>query len=147
MKVNGAFTEALNAQAVSDSKHGLVVAAEVTGEVNDYGNFDLMIDEVKQNASKAGEVDLKETKYVFDSGYYSVENIVKADKDELDVYIADSKDKNIYEDIELTKPNGKISSRECTIVKKEEQIYLRCPGEIEIPLSGKKRNRHCTTNL
>ena len=63
-----------NAQAVVESEHGLIVAAEVTNEQNDLHQLVPMIDKVKEELGTAAEETLA------DSGYWNGEQLSGAEK-------------------------------------------------------------------
>ena len=73
---------AYNGQAVADSQKGIVVAAEVSTDVNDAHQLVPMLDKVKEElGSVAGET-------VADSGYWSGEQLQQAEKNHYSVTVS-----------------------------------------------------------
>jgi transposase len=73
---------AYNGQAVADSKHGIVVAAEISTEVNDAHHLVPMLDKVQQElGSVAAET-------VADSGYWTGEQLQQAEKNNYAVIVS-----------------------------------------------------------
>jgi transposase len=82
MKHNGGQIRlSYNCQAAVDEKEGVIVAAEITNEANDKRQMLPMLEEVEETVEKKPE------KAVMDAGYYSKENLEKAEKLETDCYV------------------------------------------------------------
>lgn len=82
MKCGGARKEfGYNAQAVADSKSGLVVASDVVNEADDHGLLVPMIEEVEKELGQAAE----ET--VADCGYHSAEELWRAEDHNFEVLV------------------------------------------------------------
>jgi len=126
MKTKNGFRESYNAQAAADSRNGIIVATDVSTSGSDAENYSTMVDEVKSNV---GEEIIKKSKFVFDAGYLSTENIVKAEEDKIDAYIAPEKDKNYYcEEKKDHNEEKKITAENCIVSSKEDSKILTCPG-------------------
>jgi transposase len=86
MKHNGGRLRlSYNCQAAVDEKEGVIVAAEITSEANDKKQMLPMLKEVEATVEKKPE------KAVMDAGYYSRENLEKAEKMETDCYVTSRK--------------------------------------------------------
>jgi len=86
MKHNGGRIRlSYNCQAAVDEKEGVIVAAEVTNEANDKKQMLPMLEKVEETVEKKPE------KAVMDAGYYSKENLEKAEKLETDCYVTSRK--------------------------------------------------------
>jgi transposase len=86
MKHNGGRIRlSYNCQAAVDEKEGVIVAAEITNEANDKRQMLPMLEEVEETVEKKPE------KAVMDAGYYSKENLEKAEKLETDCYVTSRK--------------------------------------------------------
>ena len=86
MKHNGGRIRlSYNCQAAVDEKEGVIVAAEITNEANDKKQMLPMLKEVEATVEKKPE------KAVMDAGYYSKENLERAEKMETDCYVTSRK--------------------------------------------------------
>lgn len=74
-----------NCQAAVDEKEGVIVAAEITSEANDKRQMLPMLEKVEETVQKKPE------KAVMDAGYYSKDNLEKAEKLETDCYVTSRK--------------------------------------------------------
>lgn len=125
MKMKKGYGEAYNAQAASDSKNGIIVAATVSMEASDTKNLKLIMDEIEETCDQEK---LEDTKYVFDNGYYCTENVLEVEKDDKDVYISPKTDKKYYLD-EEEDCNGKVTAKNCVIEKSGDNVTFTCPGK------------------
>jgi len=131
MKTKNGFRESYNAQAAGDSKNGIIVASDVSTSGADSDNFSSMVDEITSNVE---EEKIKDSKLVFDAGYLSTENILKAEEDKIDAYIAPEKDKDYYSDENKDdNKNKKITAEDCKIIKEGDRKILTCPGGRSFP--------------
>jgi hypothetical protein len=86
MKHNGGRIRlSYNCQAAVDEKEGVIVAAEITSEANDKKQMLPMLEKVEETVEKKLE------KAVMDAGYYSKDNLEKAEKAETDCYVTSRK--------------------------------------------------------
>ena len=74
-----------NCQAAVDEKEGVIVAADITSEANDKRQMLPMLEKVEETVEKKPE------KAVMDAGYYSKDNLEKAEKMETDCYVTSKK--------------------------------------------------------
>jgi len=82
MKHNGGRIRlSYNCQAAVDEKEGVIVAAEITNEANDKKQMLPMLEKVEETVEKKPE------KAVMDAGYYSKDNLEKAEKGKTDCYV------------------------------------------------------------
>jgi transposase len=70
-----------NCQTAVDEKEGVIVAAEVTNEANDKKQMLPMLEKVEETMERKPE------KAVMDAGYYSKDNLEKAEKAAIDCYV------------------------------------------------------------
>ena len=86
MKHNGGRIRlSYNCQAAVDEKEGVIVAAEISNEANDKKQMLPMLENVEET------VEQKPEKAVMDAGYYSKDNLEKAEKMETDCYVTSKK--------------------------------------------------------
>ena len=74
-----------NCQAAVDEKEGVIVAADITSEANDKRQMLPMLEKVEETVEKKPE------KAVMDAGYYSKDNLERAEKMETDCYVTTRK--------------------------------------------------------
>jgi hypothetical protein len=125
----GTFGSGYNVQAASCNSD-FIVAAEVSNVVSDTKNFEPLLKNVQESVPTESKQELKDSKYLFDNGYYSVKNIIEADEEGIDVYIADGQSKDVFAD-EKNKDKSTqrcIGSKDCKLKKTENEISLQCPG-------------------
>lgn len=79
---NGSVEYSYNAQAVADSSHGVVVSADVTTDESDSHQLSKQMGTLKETVGKHAE------STVADSGYYSGEELSKAEECEVDVLVS-----------------------------------------------------------
>ena len=85
MKANNkGFDQCGNAQAAVDRENQVIVAADVTNEANDKKQLRPMVKQAKQNVGRGQRID----KFSADSGYFSEDNVMWAERQKLDAYIA-----------------------------------------------------------
>jgi len=86
MKHNGGRIRlSYNCQAAVDKKEGVIVAADITSEANDKKQMLPMLEKVAETVEKKPE------KAVMDAGYYSKDNLEKAEKMETNCYVTSKK--------------------------------------------------------
>ena len=127
MKIDGSYSEGYNAQASCSDAHGLIVAAKVGNNIDDKENMFKMTDEVTKTAPEQAKEKLPHSKYLFDKGYYSTANILKAIQDGMDIYVPDAKDAKFYGN-KRSKSQHSLGSEDCEIAQDDQGLFLRCPG-------------------
>ena len=107
MKHNGGRVQlSYNCQAAVDEKEGVIVAAEITSEANDKKQMLPMLEKVEETVEKKPE------KAVMDAGYYSRENLEKAEKIETDCYVTSRKwEEEVQEERGQEKEKAKVVVR------------------------------------
>ena len=86
MKHNGGRIRlSYNCQAAVDEKEGVIVAADITSEANDKRQMLPMLERVEETVEKKPE------KAVMDAGYYSKDNLEKAEKVGTNCYVTSRK--------------------------------------------------------
>jgi transposase len=83
MKSRTSRTLSFNAQAVADRDSDLVLAIDVTGAETDHGQLVSMLDRVEENTGRVAE------QTAADAGYWSGEEIAKAEKRRLPVLVSE----------------------------------------------------------
>ena len=127
MKVDGSYAEGYNAQASCTDAHGLIIAAKVGNNIDDKENLFKMAGELQETVPLEAKGKLSQSKYLFDNGYYSTDNILKAIEENLDIYIPDAQDAKYYGDA-IRKPKKSVGSENCELGQDQEGLFLRCPG-------------------
>lgn len=127
MKVDGSYAEGYNAQASCTDAHGLIIAAKVGNNIDDKENLFKMTSELRETVPVEGKAKLSQSKYLFDKGYYSTNNILRAIEENLDIYIPDAQDAKYYGDA-TRKPKKSVGSENCELGQDQEGLFLRCPG-------------------
>ena len=98
MKSKDCFIPAYNAQACSDVKSGIIVAAEVLNHSNDRHAFSLICNKLKKTIPGESEEIIRKSRILADNGYYSSQSMKYASENKLDVYIADVGGKSLYKE-------------------------------------------------
>lgn len=147
MKDHGSFTEAYNAQAVACGETGIIVSNDVTNNAADVSNFKTNYENTKEILS---EEEIKDSKFLGDAGYHSAENMEYSKKNNIDVYIPQKKDKNVYrgeKKVDLLK-KGRITSEDLDIKIEDEKYVLTCPGKEILSMKEKPfKNRESSYYL
>lgn len=131
MKIGMEVAESYNGQASACGKNGIIVAADVSNETNDYRLFSDSVDRLDSGMAELGK-DSKRTKYLFDNGYYTADNLALAAERDLDVYIADSRDHRIYLERKKPRKESFITVDDCTLRKYKDFYSVTCPGGIRL---------------
>ncbi|MBN1969669.1 MAG: transposase [Candidatus Delongbacteria bacterium] len=141
MKAGMSIEESYNNQISVCGKRGIIIAADVSSNEIDVNLFTEMADKIKENVPARSAQKLISTHYLYDHGYYKIDNIVEADKRKMDVFIADRKDKCIYKKEDV--PHEKIGIDLCQIKRCGDFFAVICPGGIkmtncqEVQIKGK----------
>ena len=130
MKSANGYKESYNAQAASDSKNGIIVAAEISTCADDSNSFLPMIEEISSNVPDKRK---EKMKYVNDAGYFSTENIIKAEEKDIDTYVVNTQDKSYYTGKKRKSCSQKFSPDDYKITRTEYDIYMTCPGNRTFP--------------
>jgi len=104
MKHNGGRIRlSYNCQAAVDEQEGVIVAAEITSEANDKKQMLPMLEKIEETVEKKPE------KAVMDAGYYSQDNLEKAEKMETDCYVTSKKwEEEVREERSQKKEEAKV---------------------------------------
>jgi transposase len=130
MKAGMKIEESYNSQISVCGKNGLIIAAEVSNDETDVNLFKTMSAEIKKNVPVRSRERLKNSRYLYDNGYYKADNIVEAERSGMDVYIADQRDKDVYHKKE--KRSEKIGIDHCKIHRCGRFYSVTCPGGIRL---------------
>jgi transposase len=129
MKFNeGGYREGYNCLASSEGKNGLIIAPDVSNEANDFNHFFRMVEKLKETVPIEAKEKINEAKHICDNGFYLTDTIIEADKKGIDVYIADGRDKTIYDE-EKKKPEKRIETKDCKILNAADGPVVECPGK------------------
>jgi transposase len=127
MKIGGAFGEGYNAQASCSGESGIVIAAMVGNNVDDKENLFKMESQIRSFVPECSQEQLSNSKYLFDNGYYSTDNVLKAIEKGIDIYIPDTQDSKYYSR-KSHGPRGSVGIADCTIDYDEQGLFVTCPG-------------------
>ena len=134
MKEGGkGFIQGYNSQISVCEKNAIIVASSVNNNAADKEQFKVMVEETIKTASEYKKK-LKKGKWISDNGYYSTENIIYCDKENIDAYISYKQDKKIY--LEEENPQEIELKNGCRM--KGENIY--CYGNKKLKLKRKRRS-------
>jgi transposase len=89
MKTGHGVIQGYNGVAAVDGKHQVVVAAEAYGQGQEHGLLEPMLEGVRQNLNRDGDV-LGEAKVLADSGYHNTKTLEHLEEQGIDAYIADN---------------------------------------------------------
>jgi transposase len=107
MKTPHGSIQGYNAQALTDSKHQIIVSSEAIGNGQDHDHLTPMIDQAKENIKALGQTeDYFEGKEILcDASYHSQENLGKSIQENMDAYIPDvnyrKRDPRLNEDSDI----------------------------------------------
>lgn len=129
MKCEGKMEMAYNAQATSDNKAQIIMAADVTNKENDRHELVSNLDEVKENTGRVADENLA------DSDYFTGEELYKAEQ----------KNYNVLVNIDRKTLDGR-HSRESNFHKtnfeyNEKENCYYCPYGGKLEFSGNKKER------
>jgi len=127
MKCGKTNESAYNAQVVVDEKSGIIVAQTVVNDENDTRMLTEMVEKVKENLGE------KPAEVIADAGYYSPEELMKAEEKKLEVIL------NIPKQMV---PEGKHDYHKSKFSYGKEKNVFICPEGKELDYRGTKRDRH-----
>jgi len=92
MKTSHGSIQGYNAQALTDSKHQIIVSSEAIGNGQDHDHLTPMIDQAKENLQAIGKPEdcLEGKEILCDASYHSQENLDKCVQENMDAYIPDN---------------------------------------------------------
>jgi hypothetical protein len=120
MKGPDGFVQAYNAQAAVEPGLQLIVAQALTQQANDKQQLIPMIERVREQAGQ------KVQQVLADSGYCSEENLRKAAKKKVDLYVATGKQK--HNQPAQTSPRGRIP-QSATVVDRMKRKLMTKTGQ------------------
>ena len=131
-KSGGGFDQAFNAQISIDMNSRLIVGNHVTNHVNDKKELIPAIEEVKKTEAALGQ---QAEKRLFDSGYYSANNVIYCNENNISPLIPDKRDKH-NKDLksrfkhldpkEIPKDADPVSKMKCELQTKEgKELYAK----------------------
>lgn len=135
MKTPNGYIQGYNAQAVVTTDQ-IIVAAEVTQQQNDAGQLDPMVEKASEELRGAG-VKQKVRVMLADAGYYSEENVLKADPEGPELLLATSRDRKQRQAMkEASAPRGRIPNK-ATVKERMERKLLTKRGKALYKLRSK----------
>jgi transposase len=118
VKDGGSIVVGYNCQNAVDSKHHFIVGNNVNNHASDRNELVPMIDKIEDNLHD-------DSKLTADAGYFSSDNLIYADKYDIDLYLPEGKN----EDGSQKKKDGdSVKSKDCGLSQKDDTKYLTCPG-------------------
>jgi len=150
MKTRTGYVQGYNAQAMV-TKDQVIVAAEVTQEQNDVGQLQPMVERAKEELERAG-VRKKVKAVVGDAGYWSEDNVKKADPKGQELFIAPGKRIEVERAwVEGLPPRGRIPKglgvkerMERKLLTQRGRALYKLRGQIVEPVFGQiKGVRDC----
>lgn len=127
MKIQGAFGVGYNAQASCSGDSGIIIAATVGNNADDRENLFKMEQHIRGSVPEHSRDRLSQSKYLFDNGYYSSENVLTAVSGGLDIYTPDRKDADYYGG-GRRRVKKSVGIADCEIGRDEQGLFIRCPG-------------------
>lgn len=118
----------LNAQAVADEKHGLLVNVDVVGQTNDHGQFANQIDQANENLPTPCD------SAVADSGYFVVDDLKKSADQLIDVIVPSQKQASGKED-------GPFDKEQFQYIEEADEYV--CPEGNPLYRSYYSKDRNC----
>jgi hypothetical protein len=114
MKSSHGVIQGYNGQAVVDEKHQVIVAAEAFGSGPEQELFEPMVEQAKRNMEyiKGEKGYCAGKKIIADTGYFTEDNLKRADEEKLDAYIPDQ---------QYRKRDERFKGKDKYIAKKEER--------------------------
>jgi len=128
MRNQGSIQESYNANISTDNKNAIILANDVTNVSDDTGMFQPMIEQSIENVPDDKKEKAKEAKYLNDAGYYSMDNLLYCEENNIDVYVPDTQDQNIYSDSAKNNKRTLSTSSVCEIKLEEGKTKITCPG-------------------
>jgi len=127
MKTSNGYIQGYNAQAVVTSDQ-VIVAAEVTQQQNDVGQLHPMMNKASEELEAAG-ITQKMRVMLADAGYYSEENVLKANPGGPELLLATSRDHKQRQAMKkATAPQGRIPNK-ATVKEMMERKLLTKRGK------------------
>jgi transposase len=123
--------------AVSDSKSQIIVAAEAVGTANEGEHFPGLLEQTLENLNKASvkEPEQKPQVFLADTNYFSEENFVACQKQEVQAIIPDGERKK------RTGPDGQERYTINDFTYHEEGDYYECPQRKKLARKGTAKYR------
>jgi transposase len=128
MKCGKTNESCYNAQACVDDKSGIIIGESVVNDENDTKLLTDMVEKVEENPGT------KPLETIADCGYYSPEEIMKAEKKGIDVLV------NIPKQMKPGMNKNRYHKSHFTYDRKKD-VFICSEGK-ELKYSGKKKDRH-----
>lgn len=140
----GGFKEGFNVQITASTQNGIITGCDINNNACDIPSFIEMYNNALNSTSEENKELVKKAIWTGDNGYYSVDNILFCKENDVDAYISDSQDKEIYkdEDIkEITLENG------CIVKKENGVVNLFCQNKKALKLYKERKTNGDRSNV
>jgi len=145
---DGGFIQGYNAQVSACEENSIVLACQVTNNSSDMDMFKTMVEKTIELAPEEKKKDVNESKWINDNGYYSVENIKYCDENNLDAYISDKRDKNIYAEENKTNNEEKVIVFKNGCKKKGKDLYCRKDKKLKLKrVREQRKEKFCIFSI
>jgi transposase len=140
MKPGHGVIQGYNEQAMVDEKHQFVISAKTFGKGQDHSLLEPMLEETAKNLVAIGKPAtwLKGKTIIADTGYFSEENLIVADEQNIDAYIPDQNFRKRDPRFETKRPHVPESKnkvfRDDFIYDKDKDLVI-CPAGQKLPPS------------
>lgn len=142
MKMNNSgFNEAYNAQVTACEKNAIITSCDVTNQANDFEMVKNMIEKTKDLAPEEKKEKIKRSKFLFDNGYYTIDNLLYFIKNNIDAYIPNGQDKHLFQNKENDfSKKKKLTSRDCRVEKANDDLVIVCPDNKQLEFFSKQKD-------
>ena len=142
IKSKEGYIQGYNGVAIADSANQVIMCAEVTGSVAESGKFPEMLETLKENMSELTGKDepLKKSIMLGDTGFFTENNLQKADELGIEVIIPDPQFRQRdphFSEKKREKVEKKIFTKEDFTYDKETDTYI-CPNGKQLHNIGEK---------
>ena len=129
-----------NAQALTDSKHQIIVSCEAIGDGQDHNNLTPVLDQAKKNLQAIGKPEdyFVGKEILCDASYYSQENLGKSFQEKIDAYIPDANFRK--RDPRLKEHKERLFSPADFVYDEQNDQYI-CPNGATLTLKAKNQQK------
>jgi len=120
VKSNGKYLVGYNCQGVVDSKHQVIVAADISESPNDWNELKPMIEGLKEDQGKTPQIILA------DAGYFSGSTLKYLKKEKIAGYVPDKATNDLRKELAGNVPEEDRYSKEFFKYSRDNDIYI-CP--------------------
>jgi len=128
MRNQGSIQESYNANISTDNKHAIILANEVTNVSDDTWMFQPLIEQSIENVPDHKKQKAKQAKFLNDAGYYAMDNLLYCEENNIDAYLPDTQDRNLYSDSESNDKVRLSTSIRCEVKLHKGKTRIICKG-------------------